>query len=74
MLLVLRFQFEKTADHIFEAAYHGQKDAILGFYQFSLLHFWFSWTEKRSRLNKIKMACKMTAILNFCSFRGVLIS
>ena len=24
------FQFEKTADHLFEAAYHGQKDVISG--------------------------------------------
>ena len=24
------FQFEKTADHLFDAAYYGQKDAICG--------------------------------------------
>ena len=23
-------QFEKTSDHLFEAAYHGQRDAICG--------------------------------------------
>lgn len=24
------FQFEKTADHLFDASFHGQKDAISG--------------------------------------------
>ena len=28
--LVILFQFEKTADHLFEASYHGQRDAING--------------------------------------------
>jgi DNA-directed RNA polymerase III subunit RPC1 len=30
MIVVLLFQFEKTADHLFDAAYHGQQDAITG--------------------------------------------
>ena len=28
--LFLSLQFEKTADHLFEAAYYGQKDTING--------------------------------------------
>lgn len=30
IIVILLFQFEKTADHLFDAAYHGQKDAITG--------------------------------------------
>lgn len=30
LIVILLFQFEKTADHLFDAAYHGQKDAITG--------------------------------------------
>ena len=29
-------QFEKTADHLFDAAFRGQKDAITGMYRRSL--------------------------------------
>ena len=29
-LLSLSFQFEKTADHLFDAAFYGQKDSIQG--------------------------------------------
>ena len=30
MIVFISLQFEKTADHLFEAAYHGQKDVISG--------------------------------------------
>lgn len=28
--LLLKFQFEKTSDHLFEAAFYGQKDTLSG--------------------------------------------
>lgn len=34
---IFYFQFEKTADHLFEAAYHGQTDAINGNIALSLI-------------------------------------
>lgn len=31
------FQFEKTADHLFEAAYFGQKDVVCGMLEFDFV-------------------------------------
>ena len=33
----LFLQFEKTADHLFDAAFHGQRDAICGETYFLLI-------------------------------------